>query len=90
MMPSGEVITVELPCYRMSMDRALFIKIIDLTLVQVVGSCEDLAIFNNIYNEDISQWFDYRYLKSNEKEFDQGVSAALGQCISLAAQMSNP
>ncbi len=83
-------ITVDLPCYRISLDGAMYIKIIDLTLVQVVGCTEDLAILNCIYNEDITQWFEYNYLHSSEKEFDQGVSAALGQCIRLAAQMSNP
>lgn len=83
-------ITVNLPCYRISLDGAMYIKIVDMTMVHVVGCNDDLVIINTMYDEDVSQWFGLNYTHSCEKEFDQGVSAALGQCINLAAQMSNP
>lgn len=87
----GRTYEFELPYYLRSMDGSIYVKIIDLYTTQLVGAGDDLALFQILYDEDISQWFDtYKYHPSNEKEFDLGVSAALGQCINLAAQLSNP
>lgn len=88
---NGQEIEVNFPCYRRAIDGSVYVRVIDLFSCEIVGYSEDLAVFHKIYGEETASWFDkYRYEESTFEEFDQGVSAALGQCINIAAQLSNP